>query len=129
MIQGIQLFHDVQQKVLVGFLFWLLKCLKQFADFKDRARRKEYWMFTLFNLILFVLVNIVTVFGNITDVGTIFYLIMLISGLAVAVRKVHDVGKSGSYPFYSLILVIAEEEKCENKYGPYLKAIEVNLGI
>jgi uncharacterized membrane protein YhaH (DUF805 family) len=131
-MQGIQLLHDVQKKVLGGFMFWLLKCLKQFADFKGRARRKEYWMFTLFNLIFSVLVNIITVFGNIPDLGTIFYLVMLIPSLAVAVRRVHDVGKSGWYlliPIYNLVLVLTEGEKCENKYGPDPKAIEANLGI
>jgi uncharacterized membrane protein YhaH (DUF805 family) len=100
-------------------MFWLLKCLKQFADFKGRARRKEYWMFTLFNLIFSVVASTIGVFGNIPDLGTIFYLVMLIPSLAVAVRRVHDVGKSGWYlliPIYNLVLVLTE-------------GIEANLGI
>jgi uncharacterized membrane protein YhaH (DUF805 family) len=107
-------------------MFWWLKCMKQFADFKGRARRKEYWIFTLFNLIFTILVNIVSVFGKIPEWGTIFYLVMLIPGFAVAVRRVHDVGKSGwilLIPIYNLILLLKDGDKFENKYGPDPKAI------
>ena len=38
---------------------WYLKALKQYADFKGRAQRKEYWMFTLFNLIIMVVLQLV----------------------------------------------------------------------
>jgi uncharacterized membrane protein YhaH (DUF805 family) len=111
-------------------MFWYLKCLKQFADFKGRARRKEYWMFKLFILIFILLLDLITVDGNIPDFfGTIFSLVMLIPEVAVSVRRVHDVGKSGWYlliPIYNLVLVLTEGEKFENKYGPDPKSIEAN---
>lgn len=94
---------------------WFLKCIRQYADFKGRARREEYWMFTLFNflismvlLIPFFLVVIPTALdGGYSDnsegytfilalVPVILYgLFILLPNLAVCVRRFHDTGKSG----------------------------------
>jgi uncharacterized membrane protein YhaH (DUF805 family) len=81
---------------------WYLKVLKQFADFSGRARRQEYWMFVLFN-ILFAIMAVVldNILGTTIDplpyggfyLG--YVLILFIPGLAVAVRRLHDIGKSG----------------------------------
>ena len=132
-MQEIKLLHDVQQKVLGGFMYWYLKVLKQYADFKGRARRKEYWMFTLLNFIFSYVISIITLYGKIPEwILILFYLVMLLPSIAVSVRRIHDVGKSGWYfliPIYPLVLVLTEGEKCENKYGPDPKAIEANLGI
>lgn len=46
---------------------WYLKCLKQYADFKGRARRKEYWMFTLFNIIFSIAASILDNLFGIAD--------------------------------------------------------------
>ncbi len=51
----------------------------------------------------------------------IFYLGIIIPGIAVAIRRMHDVGKSGWYcliPIYSLILAFTEGDKGPNEYGP-----------
>ena len=80
---------------------WYLKVLKQYADFSGRARRTEYWMFTLFNLIFaivaMVLDNLLGLkFNEQIPYGFIYMLYGLavfIPGLAVAVRRLHDVGK------------------------------------
>ena len=86
---------------------WYLKVLKQYADFNGRARRKEFWMFSLFNfLIAFVLMLAMialtlTLKPALIIVGYIIYvcylLAIFIPGLAVAVRRLHDIGKSGWY--------------------------------
>jgi len=109
-------------------MLWWLKCLKQYADFKGRARRKEYWMFTLITQLVYVLAWILPTDSEHLGLGTpiqewatIFYLIMLIPGIAVAVRRAHDVGKSGwvmIIPIYNLVIALTEGEKQENKYGP-----------
>lgn len=114
---------------------WYLKVLKQYADFNGRARRTEYWMFTLFNMI-FILVAIVldNVLGiAIRGVGygplyILYALAILVPGLAVAVRRLHDVGKSGWLILLSLIpliggiwlliLMVTEGDSDENQYGP-----------
>ena len=131
-MQGIKLLHDVQQKVLGGFMYWYLKVLKQYADFKGRARRKEYWMFCLFDVIVAFSFGFVCDLIGMSDLNNVYILAVLLPSIAVAVRRVHDIGKSGWYlliPIYNLVLVLTEGEKCENKYGPDPKAIEANLGI
>ena len=69
--------------------------MKQFAHFIGRARIKEYWMFALFNVIFTVAIGRLTAFLEVPEWGMIFYIVMLIPGIAVAVRRAHDVGKSG----------------------------------
>ena len=131
-MQGIKLLQDVQQKVLGGFMYWYLKVLKQYADFKGRARRKEYWMFFLFNVIVTFSFGFVCGLIGMSDLNNVYTLAVLLPSIAVSVRRVHDIGKSGWYlliPIYNLVLVLTEGEKCENKYGPDPKAIEANLGI
>ena len=131
-MQGIKLLQDVQQKVLGGFMYWYLKVLKQYADFKGRARRKEYWMFFLFNVIVTFSFGFVCGLIGMSDLNNVYTLAVLLPSISVSVRRVHDIGKSGWYlliPIYNLVLVLTEGEKCENKYGPDPKAIEANLGI
>jgi uncharacterized membrane protein YhaH (DUF805 family) len=82
---------------------WYLKVLKQYADFNGRARRTEYWMYLLFNLIFAV---IAAVLDNILGLkftpeipyGYLYLLYALVTflpGLAVSVRRLHDVDKAG----------------------------------
>ncbi|KAF2080463.1 DUF805 domain-containing protein [Flavobacterium sharifuzzamanii] len=98
--------------------------LNNYANFKGRARRKEYWMFgPLSILIYFGLI----VLGFIPIIGTVFLILagifilgIMVPLFAVAVRRMHDVGKSGWYmfiPLYSLILACTEGEKGPNQYG------------
>ncbi|WP_343662098.1 DUF805 domain-containing protein [Chryseobacterium mucoviscidosis] len=93
---------------------WYLKVLKQYADFKGRARRTEYWMYLLFNLIFAliaaVLDNILGLkFSPEIPYGYLYLLYALVTflpGLAVSVRRLHDVDKSGWFLFISLIPII-----------------------
>ena len=57
----------------------------------------------------------------------IYIFAVMIPSLAVAVRRMHDVGKSGWYmliPIYSFILAITEGEKGTNQYGPDPKSAD-----
>jgi uncharacterized membrane protein YhaH (DUF805 family) len=98
--------------------------LKKFADFEGRARRKEYWMFFLFTLIgriVFSLVDGIISPGGDGMLALIFQLAVLIPTIAVGVRRMHDVGKSGWYilfPIYNFILAVTEGEVGNNEYGP-----------
>lgn len=94
---------------------WYLKVLKQYADFNGRARRKEYWMFILFNAIVSTVLNVIS-----PEVGGLYSLAVLIPTLAVLIRRMHDVGKSGWYcliPIYNFILALTDSESGENEYG------------
>jgi len=112
---------------------WYLKVLKQYADFTGRARRQEYWMFVLFNIIFSAAAGMVDgmLGSNITErlgiVGTLYYLAILVPSIAVAVRRLHDVGKSGwmvliilipLVGFIWLIVLLATDgQSGENKWG------------
>tara|TARA_A200000113_G_scaffold44776_2_gene36293 strand:+ start:2689 stop:3066 length:378 start_codon:yes stop_codon:yes gene_type:complete len=117
---------------------WYLKVLNQYSDFNSRARRKEYWMFTLVNFIIsLAIVGIDNALGlsfnyteNILGSGVfnlLYNLLILIPSLAVAVRRLHDIGKSGLMlligliplvgAIWLLILLLRDSEAGENKYG------------
>lgn len=93
---------------------WYLKVLRQYADFSGRARRTEFWMYALFNMIFAiaaaVLDNILGLkFNEQIPYGFIYLLYGLatfIPGLALAVRRLHDVGKSGWFYFIAFIPLI-----------------------
>ena len=121
---------------------WYLKVLKQYADFSGRARRKEYWMFVLFNMIFAIVAMILdNVLGiAMEEIGYgplygLYVLAMLIPGLAVAVRRLHDVGKSGWMILISLIpligaiwllvLMVTDSNHGENQYGQNPKEVTV----
>jgi len=111
-------------------------CLKKFADFRGRARRKEYWMFTLCTVILLVGIDVLGIIlsGLSPSLGDIFMvlvgiciLIVILPSIAISVRRVHDCGKDWWYiliPIYNLILMFTEGNKGENAYGADPKAGE-----
>ena len=117
---------------------WYLKVLKQYADFSGRARRKEYWMFFLFNMIItygIMGIAIATEMPTLTLVSTIYSFAVLIPAIAVGVRRMHDVGKSGWFlliPLYNLILACTDSEAGANKWGdnPKTGGDEINeIGV
>lgn len=100
---------------------WYLEVLKKFATFNGRARRKEYWMFFLFNIIISIVLGVVdgVVFGK-ELLGNVYSILVLVPGLAVGVRRMHDVGKSGWFiliPIYNIILAATDGDKGDNEYG------------
>jgi len=98
--------------------------LKNFADFDGRARRSEYWYFFLVNVLVSISFNVIGMaLGGATFIGLLsmlFTLAVLIPSIAVAVRRMHDVGKSGWYaliPVYNLVLACTEGTAGGNEYG------------
>ncbi len=126
---------------------WYLKVLKQYADFNGRARRKEYWMFVLFNMLIFIVLATIMGIGAaagssvIATIGAILYygyaLAILIPSLAVCVRRLHDIGKSGWFYFIGLIPLVGgiillvwfcqDSQIGENEYGPNPKEIDTEM--
>ena len=112
---------------------WYVKVLKNYAVFNGRARRKEYWMFVLFNLIisfcLGILEGILGLASN-TDqsiLGTIYSLAVLIPSIAVGIRRMHDVDRSGWWiicPIVNLVFAVTDGTTGPNQYGPDPKASE-----
>jgi len=126
---------------------WYLLPWKRFADFTGRSRRKEYWMFTLFQiLICFVLYipalllmennRAIAVF--LAMVYCLYSLAAFIPGLAVSVRRLHDTGKSGWFlllaiiPLVGLIILVfmcLDSEPGSNAWGSNPKEARAPLTL
>ena len=88
--------------------YWI-QCLKKYADFSGRARRREYWLFTLFSTIFMLLGNFFVImlapeYSKMYQV--VWSLVIAMPSLAVFVRRMHDIGKSGLWYFLNLIPVV-----------------------
>ena len=120
---------------------WMLRPLKRYAEFSGRSRRKEYWMFTLGIIIVYLVLALVMGIGFMgSDAGggllsgagavvfILFALAVFIPGLAVQVRRFHDIDKSGWFvllnfiPYIGAIIVLVmmclEGTKGPNRFGP-----------
>jgi len=122
---------------------YYLKVLKKYAMFNGRAQRAEYWYFFLFNIIIsFVLVILDMVTDNFNPelglglLSGLYSLVVLIPGIAVSVRRLHDTNHSGWWLFILLVPVIGiivylvfmvkDSQSSENQYGLNPKRIEIN---
>ncbi|MTG96767.1 MULTISPECIES: DUF805 domain-containing protein [Myroides] len=86
---------------------WYLKVIKEhYADFNGRARRQEYWMFTLINILVSLVLAVVDYVLGTGFIGSIYSLAVLLPGLAVSVRRLHDLGKSGWLLLLALIPLV-----------------------
>ena len=120
---------------------WYLKCWKQYADFSGRARRKEYWIFSLINYIIIFFLYILQIVMIESTLWLIFPIIfflyavaVFLPGLAVNIRRLHDIGKSGWwYLIYHIpiigaiwltVLMCLDSEPGENQWGENPKEIE-----
>jgi uncharacterized membrane protein YhaH (DUF805 family) len=114
---------------------WYLKVLTEsYANFQGRARRQEYWMFVLFQILIVIglsfLSSLIEEFIEINVLGIVFLIYFggtLIPWLALNVRRLHDLGKSGTYFFINfipiigriwyIILVASNGDYGPNRYG------------
>jgi uncharacterized membrane protein YhaH (DUF805 family) len=107
---------------------WYTAVLKNYAGFTGRARRAEYWWFALINIIIVIVLYAIGIGIRFPFLGLIYSLAVLVPGLAVAVRRLHDTDKSGWWVLISLIpfvggiilivLLALEGTQGPNKYGP-----------
>ncbi|MDR2342646.1 MAG: DUF805 domain-containing protein [Campylobacteraceae bacterium] len=112
--------------------YYLDAIKNHYADFNGRARRSAYWFFVLINFIILVILNIIdiVVFANITEIGLlscVYNLAVLVPSIALAVRRLHDIGKSGWWVLINfipivgviwfIILAATDSERGDNQYG------------
>jgi uncharacterized membrane protein YhaH (DUF805 family) len=114
---------------------WYLEVLKKYAVFSGRARRMEYWMFVLFNIIIIVVLALIDYLtgtfsprAGVGLLGGLYSLAVLIPSIAVTVRRLHDTGRTGWWILIGLIPVIGnivllifmvlDSEPGANEYGP-----------
>jgi len=112
---------------------WYLAVLKKYADFEGRARRKEYWMFILFNILISFVIGILGAIigetgGLITvSLSGLYSLFIFIPSIAVTVRRLHDTNRTGWWilisliPFFGAVILfifmILDSDPNANAYG------------
>ncbi len=113
---------------------WYLEVLKKYAVFSGRARRKEYWFFVLFNIIISIVLAVIDgVTGSFSAeagmglLGGIYTLAVLIPGIAVSVRRLHDTERSGWWLLIALVpligaivllvFMVQDSKPGQNQYG------------
>lgn len=112
-----------------------MEALTKYVEFSGRARRKEFWTFTLVNFVISIILSLLdTMVGmGIGFIGTLFSLAILLPSIAVGIRRLHDIGKEGWWILIGLIPIIGwiiliyfyvqEGEAAPNAYGANPKAI------
>ncbi len=120
---------------------WYLKVINNYRDFGARSRRKEYWMFVLFNIMFSTGAILLDNFFDVTwsdraygPLYSLYGLIIILPNLAVLVRRLHDVGKSGWFLlvvlipvigfFWLLVLLLTDSNQGENEYGVNPKEVQ-----
>lgn len=97
---------------------WWMTCIKKYVTFEGRARRKEYWMFVLFNAIFMLaamLLDVLLFGASLTNpakprfLSSLYGLFVFLPSLSVMVRRLHDIGRSGWWVagYYGLAIVCA----------------------
>lgn len=116
-------------------MHWYLTVLRKYAVFSGRAHRMEYWMFFLINTLIAMLIGFVTgLIGAALGLGSgfgstansLYSLAVLVPGIAVGVRRLHDSGRSGWWlllPLVNLIMLCYDSQPGENAYGPNPKEV------
>ena len=114
---------------------WFMTALRKYAVFTGRSRRSEYWYFALFYFLILFALSIVDVFAGTMSVEAeiglfsgIFGLAMVVPSIAVGVRRLHDIGKSGWWiligfiPLVGWIILLVwacrDSQPGANAYGP-----------
>ncbi|MEU1460117.1 DUF805 domain-containing protein [Streptomyces sp. NPDC005727] len=110
---------------------WFLAALKKYAVFSGRARRKEFWLFSLFAYLIYIVlggIGAATKTPALIAVAGIVVLALLLPAWGVTVRRLHDTGRSGWWilfgviplvgPITLLVFYCLDSEAGANKYGP-----------
>ena len=101
---------------------WYFEPFRKYAVFDGRAGRKEFWLFVLFNLMVFVVLGAVEgVWGIARTLAVVYQLAILVPSIGVGVRRMHDTGHRGWWlfvPIVSIVFVVQDSQPGENQYGP-----------
>jgi uncharacterized membrane protein YhaH (DUF805 family) len=107
---------------------WFLDVVKnKYAKFDGRARRQEYWMYTLFYLIIYIVLMVVDGMIGMPVLSGLLALGLLVPSIAVTIRRLHDTGRPGWWlligfiPLVGLVLIyflVIDGQPGENQYGP-----------
>ncbi len=105
---------------------YYVEAFRKYAEFKGRANRPEYWYFVLFNFLVSIglaIVESIFIGGGESSrsvLSDIYGLISLVPSIAVGIRRMHDIDKSGWFlliPFYNIYLLAQKGNVGENRFG------------
>lgn len=112
---------------------WYIDVLKKYAVFNGRAHRREYWMFTLFNVIVSIIFSIADSLLEANIFNMLYTLAVFLPSLGVSIRRLHDIGRSGWWVLVGLIPVAGwilliywycqDSQPGTNQYGPNPKGV------
>jgi uncharacterized membrane protein YhaH (DUF805 family) len=111
---------------------YYLDVLKKYTVFEGRARRKEYWMFVLFNLIVAIILGIIGALIHFPLIGTLYNLAVLLPAIAVGVRRMHDSDHSGWWllcPIVNIVFAVIDGTPGPNRFGENPKGVPVQQGF
>lgn len=124
---------------------WMILPYRRYAEFSGRSRRREYWSFALFYVLVMIVLNAVFGTNEVTQdegafvygsrlvgaggwIGGLFWLASIVPGLAVSVRRLHDQDRTGwllllwLIPllgwFAVFVLMCLEGTRGPNRFGP-----------
>lgn len=104
-----------------------IEVMKKYAIFTGRASRREYWMFTLINVLIAIAIGVVeVVLGGNGLISNLYSLAVFLPGLAAAIRRMHDTNRSGWWvllPIVNLVFMIQDSQPGDNRFGPNPKGI------
>ena len=118
---------------------WYLEVLKKYAVFNGRARRKEYWYFALFNVVVGIVLTLIDRMIGTSNAESglgllsgIYTLAVMVPSIAVSVRRLHDTDRSGWWLLLGLVPLVGsiillvfflQDSKPDNQYGPNPKTV------
>ena len=112
---------------------YFLSCITtNYVGFSGRARRAEYWYYTLFVIIISIAANLISIAitkpGDVGVLSIVVALALFLPGIAVGVRRLHDTGRSGWWMLIPLLPIIGSiillvffvfrGDESDNEYGP-----------
>jgi uncharacterized membrane protein YhaH (DUF805 family) len=80
--------------------------LENYAVFSGRTSRREYWMFVLFNILFTLIANALDFITGFNAFAIVYNLILFVPSIAIVVRRLHDINRSGWYYLISLIPLV-----------------------
>ncbi|AXE29427.1 DUF805 domain-containing protein [Chromobacterium phragmitis] len=114
---------------------WYLTALKKYCDFSGRARRREYWLFQLFQMIALIVLAVLdqVVLRQAVPILTVVYALgTILPAWGVLVRRLHDIGRSGWWMLIScvplvggiilFVFTVMDSQQGDNQFGASPKA-------
>jgi uncharacterized membrane protein YhaH (DUF805 family) len=136
MYNHIVLYFIYREDIVMSFIDAIKSCFTQYVGFRGRARRSEYWYFFLLNCGVSVLLSVLataTKANFFYVLSAIYGLAVMLPGLGVCIRRLHDIGKRWPFIFMGLIPVAGsiilivnlakDSEPGDNQFGPNPKGM------